>query len=213
VEEDEGPTLRDRLYAVGQVLGGFWAGIPLGLVPGGALGQQAAVAKGLIPAGSRSAQIGLAVGEIFGGAVLSAVGATGDAAGFLLSGTGVGALGGVPLAVVSTVAAVGGAANVGAGVAGLAEALQSRGSGSGTGLQQDSEPSRVTNPSKSESPVWRNAKPYKDGLRQNGNEIWDWDKLHNDIEVYDSRGRHLGSRNPTTGEMYKPAVPGRRIDL
>jgi hypothetical protein len=130
VEEDEGPTLGDRLYAVGQALGGFFAGVPLGLVPGGALGQQAAVAKGLIDPGTRSARIGLAVGEIFGGALLSAGGATGEVAGFLLSGTGVGALAGVPAIAVSTVAVVGGAANVAAGARGFAEALLSTGSGS-----------------------------------------------------------------------------------
>jgi hypothetical protein len=75
------------------------------------------------------------------------------------------------------------------------------------------EKQRQTNPSKAESPIWREAKPFKDGLRRQGKEIWDWDKLHNDIEVYDTRGRHLGSRNPTTGEMYKGPVKGRTIDL
>ncbi len=34
---------------------------------------------------------------------------------------------------------------------------------------------------------------------------------NNDIEVYDRGGRHLGSMNPVTGEMYKPAVKGREI--
>jgi len=72
---------------------------------------------------------------------------------------------------------------------------------------------RVTNPSKADSPVWRAALPFKNGMRRNGDEIWDWDATHNDIEAYDLRGRHLGSRDPITGEMYKPAVPGRRIDL
>ena len=35
----------------------------------------------------------------------------------------------------------------------------------------------------------------------------------NDIEVYDKNGKHLGSMDPTTGEMYKPAVPGRTITI
>ncbi|CAI2183521.1 8606_t:CDS:2, partial [Funneliformis geosporum] len=30
-----------------------------------------------------------------------------------------------------------------------------------------------------------------------------WDNTHNDIEVYDRRGRHLGSMDPRTGKMYK----------
>ena len=35
----------------------------------------------------------------------------------------------------------------------------------------------------------------------------------NDIEVYDKNGKDLGSMNPTTGEMYKPAVQGRTITI
>jgi hypothetical protein len=53
---------------------------------------------------------------------------------------------------------------------------------------------------------------------QNGNcigtlvPIWErWDHTHNDIEVFDKRGRHLGSMDPTTGEMYKPPVAGRKM--
>jgi hypothetical protein len=40
---------------------------------------------------------------------------------------------------------------------------------------------------------------------------YEWDYTHNDIEVYDKNGKHLGSMDPTTGEMYKPAVDGRSI--
>ena len=61
----------------------------------------------------------------------------------------------------------------------------------------------MINPSKSESLVWRAAKHYKNGLRRSGDEIWDLDSAHNDIEVYDKRGKHRGSRDPTTGAMYK----------
>jgi Cytotoxic len=67
--------------------------------------------------------------------------------------------------------------------------------------------SRTANPNKFESKVWKGAQPYRDGLRKSGDEIWDWENTHNDIEVYDGRGRHQGSRDPTTGNMYKPAVP------
>ncbi|WP_196488033.1 colicin E3/pyocin S6 family cytotoxin [Burkholderia pseudomultivorans] len=38
-----------------------------------------------------------------------------------------------------------------------------------------------------------------------------WDCAYNDIEVYDKRGRHLGSADPVIGELYKPAVPGRKL--
>jgi RHS repeat-associated protein len=70
---------------------------------------------------------------------------------------------------------------------------------------------RVVNPSKADSPIWKQGEPYRGGLRVKGDEIWDWDDAHNDIEVYDRRGRHLGSRNPTTGELYKPPVRGRYL--
>lgn len=42
--------------------------------------------------------------------------------------------------------------------------------------------------------------------------ILEWDKQHGDVEVYDRKGRHLGSARPNSGEMYKPPVLGRRID-
>lgn len=44
-------------------------------------------------------------------------------------------------------------------------------------------------------------------------QYYEWDYTHNDIEVYNNRGQHLGSMDPTTGEMYKDAVPGRIIKL
>jgi len=31
--------------------------------------------------------------------------------------------------------------------------------------------------------------------------------------VYDNKGKHLGSMNPETGEMYKPKVVGRKIEI
>lgn len=42
---------------------------------------------------------------------------------------------------------------------------------------------------------------------------YEWDYIHNDIEVYDRKGHHLGSMDPTMGEIYKPAVPGRTIKV
>jgi len=39
-------------------------------------------------------------------------------------------------------------------------------------------------------------------------DIWEWDKQHGDVEVYDRNGRHRGSFNPNTNKQ-KPAVPGR----
>ncbi len=47
----------------------------------------------------------------------------------------------------------------------------------------------------------------------NGKKYYDWDHTHNDIEVYDNKGRHLGSMNPITCKMYKPVAKGRKIKL
>ena len=67
---------------------------------------------------------------------------------------------------------------------------------------------RVTNPSKSESSVWKRLENFKNGIKRSGRggqtRYYKWDKLHNDIEVFDSRGQHRGSMDPKTGEMYKP---------
>lgn len=40
-----------------------------------------------------------------------------------------------------------------------------------------------------------------------------WDSLHGEVEVYNSRGRHVGVLDPVTGVRIKYAVPGRRIDV
>lgn len=71
---------------------------------------------------------------------------------------------------------------------------------------------RKINPSKAESKIWKELENYKIDIKTNGlsgkdKEYYKWDKLHNDIEVYDREGKHLGSKNPTTGKMYKPANP------
>ncbi|MGH7573968.1 MAG: SpvB/TcaC N-terminal domain-containing protein [Longimicrobiales bacterium] len=79
---------------------------------------------------------------------------------------------------------------------------------------------RAPRVSKAESPVWAELKASgrtKKGRitagRGKGTRHYEWDHTHGDIEAYDSKGRHLGSMNPSTGELYKPRVPGRRIKL
>lgn len=74
------------------------------------------------------------------------------------------------------------------------------------------------NPGKNESPVWKDLDNVKGRDRKmsgqgNKKKYYEWDHTHNDIEVYNKKGQHLGSMNPTTGEMYKPPVPGRTIDI
>lgn len=51
---------------------------------------------------------------------------------------------------------------------------------------------------------WRS----KDGTR-----IYTWDWTHGDIEVFNKRGRHLGSIDALSGEFIKDAVAGRKINV
>ena len=80
------------------------------------------------------------------------------------------------------------------------------------------ETSQKKNPTKGESEIWKNLNNVKGQDRKtsgvsSNKKYYEWDHTHNDIEVYDKRGHHLGSMDPTTGEMYKPAVPGRTIKI
>ncbi len=97
----------------------------------GPAGHQLAVDTRTSYRGSRTARIGLGLGELVGGLYLTVTGAAGEAGGGVLVASGPGAAAGVPLIAISTVAVVGGAANVSAGAKGVVEALQSRGSGGG----------------------------------------------------------------------------------
>jgi hypothetical protein len=46
-----------------------------------------------------------------------------------------------------------------------------------------------------------------------GRRLYTWDSLHGEVEVFNNRGKHLGSLDPVTGAMLKPAVRGRIIDV
>ena len=43
--------------------------------------------------------------------------------------------------------------------------------------------------------------------------FYEWDNTHNDIEMYDDKGIHMGSMDPITGDIYKDPVLGRRIKI
>jgi filamentous hemagglutinin len=77
----------------------------------------------------RQARIGRSLGQLFGGAITAGIGLMGEAAatGFVL--TGIGSVVGVPVAAVSTVAVIGGTANIIAGLRGLAQETMSGGGG------------------------------------------------------------------------------------
>jgi hypothetical protein len=71
---------------------------------------------------------------------------------------------------------------------------------------------------KSHSPIWRGLRPYRGKTKANGlsgkkQNDHEWDHTHGDIEVDDSAGRHLGTMDPTTGNMTKPPVKGRMIEI
>ena len=118
---------------------------------------------------------------------------------------------GVVVAVVSgdLKAAIKLAINGGATINGISNAASTSGGGS-----ED----RKFNIKKQESSVWKNFDNVKGSDRKmSGNgknrQYYEWDYTHNDIEVYDSKGNHLGSMNPETGKIYKGAVDGRKIKI
>jgi len=102
-----------------QIEGGFLAGVSLGLVPMGGVGQQLADAGEVLPHGTPEARLGLSVGMIVGGIAITVGGFTGEVLGGAASGTGIGAAVGVPAMMVSTTLVVGGAGNIAAGIRGL----------------------------------------------------------------------------------------------
>jgi RHS repeat-associated protein len=113
-----------------QVEGGFLAGLSLGMVPFGAVGQQGLDAADVLPHGTPAARRGLAVGQVVGGMISLVGGLTGEVLGGAATVTGIGALIGVPAMAVSTTLVVGGAANVAAGLWGLTQSMMSSGPGS-----------------------------------------------------------------------------------
>lgn len=77
---------------------------------------------------------------------------------------------------------------------------------------------RKFNVTKQESKKWNALGKVKGQDRRISGSVkykqyYEWDFTHNDIEIYDSKGKHLGSMDPTTGELYKPAVKGRTIRI
>lgn len=59
---------------------------------------------------------------------------------------------------------------------------------------------------KATSEVWQGFTPYRGDIKTNGlsgskRRFYQWDNTHGDIEVYDRRGRHLGSMDAESGAM------------
>ena len=88
-----------------------------------------------------------------------------------------------------------------------------KGSGVGSGGQYTVRKATVNGPS--ESVQWKKLEPYQGKIKTSGTgknrRYYNWDHTHKDIEVYGSNIKYLGSMDPTTGKMYKPAVNGRKL--
>uniref|UniRef100_U9SR73 Colicin E3-like ribonuclease domain-containing protein n=1 Tax=Rhizophagus irregularis (strain DAOM 181602 / DAOM 197198 / MUCL 43194) TaxID=747089 RepID=U9SR73_RHIID len=58
------------------------------------------------------------------------------------------------------------------------------------------------------SPVWKGLNSFRGQTKTRGTgknkQYLEWDFTHNDIEVYDNKGKHLGSMDPSSGNMVKP---------
>jgi len=46
-----------------------------------------------------------------------------------------------------------------------------------------------------------------------GKRLYTWDSLHGEVEMFNKRGKHLGSLDAKTGDLLKEAVRGRTIDV
>lgn len=69
---------------------------------------------------------------------------------------------------------------------------------------------------KATSDVWKGFKTYRGDIKTNGlsgnkRRFYQWDNTHGDIEVYDRRGKHLGSMDAASGAMTKPPEKGRDL--
>jgi len=48
---------------------------------------------------------------------------------------------------------------------------------------------------------------------RSGRRYYEWDAMHEELEVYSRLGHHLGAVDPWTGMSTKGPVKGRRIDV
>ena len=73
--------------------------------------------------------------------------------------------------------------------------------------------------SKSQSPIWKSLKPYRDNIKTNGLSgskclYFQWDYTHQEIEMYNHRGRPVDALDPITGErLFKEVSRHRPLDL
>jgi RHS repeat-associated protein len=63
---------------------------------------------------------------------------------------------------------------------------------------------------------WKGLKNFRNEIKTNGQSgsarrFYTFDYTHQDVEVFNGQGTHLGSADPETGAMTKPAVAGRTL--
>jgi RHS repeat-associated protein len=200
-----------------QLEGGFLAGVSLGLVPFGGVGQQLLDAGEVLPHGTPEARFGLAVGQIVGGIAIMAGGITGDVLGGAATVTGIGAAVGVPAIVVSTSLVVGGAGNVAAGVRGLTQAMMSKGPGS-SGAKETGSYTNTHASGKTYSGKGSRERSQVSGRRvekETGDQhvATEWNKAPSKTEAFKEEARRIeqmgGPRNPQN--YNKIESPGKRL--
>ena len=66
-----------------------------------------------------------------------------------------------------------------------------------------------------QSRIWQSFEAYRGKVKRNkkGDQFYQWDYTHGDIEVYNRRGEHLGCLDGETGDLTKPPVKGRTIKI
>jgi len=61
--------------------------------------------------------------------------------------------------------------------------------------------------------VWKTVAGQRIWRNSDGTRLYTWDFLHGEIEVFNARGHHLGVLHAVTGQLTKPAVKGRKINV
>jgi hypothetical protein len=89
----------------------------------------------------------------------------------------------------------------------------------GDGEYEDDTEGRKINPAKAVSKIWKQFKPYRGKIKTNGlsgkdRRYYEWDYLHNEIEMYNQDGDPIDAIDPRTGaRLFKDVSRHKPIDL
>jgi hypothetical protein len=61
--------------------------------------------------------------------------------------------------------------------------------------------------------VWKTVAGQKVWRNGDGSRLYTWDSLHGEIEVFNTRGHHLGALDAVSGLLIKHAIKDRKIDV